>query len=379
VTLGALFPLTGPAAPWGRRTWNGIQLACEVVNGQGGIRALGGARLAAAVADTESRAEVAGLHAARAMAGGAAALIGCNQSAASIVVSQVAERSGVPFVTPTDLEPEITARGFAGTFRTAATLDDYARDLLGYVRTLGERQGRPPRRLAILSDSSKVGRSAAEGADQAARALGYNVTDVEIYERPSADFRGCVQGYRDGGVEVVVGHNALDDAVRITRAMRDVGFTPKAWGGILGGQASPRYASALGPMASGVLGVAAWWPDLAIPGLAALEARYRERFGERLDAMAAAGVTAIAVIRDALERAASVDRVRLREALAATDLRAGERLCLQLRGVRFLPSGNNGRAGGPVLVVTEGVPVPVAPPEYARAVARYPKPPWGKS
>jgi branched-chain amino acid transport system substrate-binding protein len=378
VALGALLPLTGPAAPWGRRTWNGIQLACEVVNGQGGVRALGGARLAAAVSDTESRPEVAGGHAERAIAGGAAALIGCNQSAASMAASHMAERAGVAFVTPTDLEPEITARGFAGTFRTAPILDDYARHLLGYVRALGERQGRAPRRLAILSDSSMVGRSAAESAFHAARALGYDVADVEIYEGTSANFRHCVRWYREGGVDVVVGHNDLDAAVRITRAMRDAGFSPRAWGGILGGQASSRYASALGAMATGVLAVAAWSPDLAIPGLSALDALHRERFGERLDAMAAAGVTAVAVLRDALERAATPDRGRLREALAATDLRPGERMCLQLRGVKFLPSGDNGRACGPVLVVRDGAHVPVAPAEYARAVAPYPKPPWAK-
>lgn len=376
VALAALLPLSGSAAPWGQRTWNGIQLACEVVNAQGGVRALGGARLGAAASDTQSRAEVAGAHAERVIARGAAAIIGCNQSAASMVVSETAERGGVPFMTPTDLEPTITARGVTWTFRTAPTLDAYAHDLLAYVMALGERQRRAPRRLALLSDRSIVGLSASEGAYHAAHQLGYDVVDAETYDAAAPDLHGCVAWYRRAGVEVVVGHNGLDAAIRITHAMRDVGFDPKAWGGILGGQAAPRYASALGPLANGVLAVVEWSPDLAIPGLAALDARYHERFRERLDPMAAAGVTAIAVLWDALERAASSDRRRLREALSATDLRTGDRMCLQLRGVKFLPSGDNGRAGGLVVVVRDGAHLPVAPPEYARDTARYPKSPW---
>jgi branched-chain amino acid transport system substrate-binding protein len=94
-----------------------------------------------------------------------------------------------------------------------------------------------------------------------------------------------------------------------------------------------------------------------------------------MEAMAAAGVSAIAVLWDALERSGSADRRRLREAIAATDLTTGDRMCLQLRGVKFL-RGDNTRAAGLVVVVRDGAHVPVAPPEYARGSARYPKPRW---
>ncbi len=376
VALAALLPLTGPAGPWGQRTRNGIRIACEMVNAQGGVRALGGASLAVAVIDTESRAEVAAQHAERAIADGAAAIIGCNQSAASMVVSVMAERAAVPFLTPTDLEPEITARGFAFTFRVAPTLDAYARDLLIYVKVLGERVRRPPTRLALLSDGSIVGLGASEGAYHAATELGYEVVDSATYDAAGPDPQGYIAWYRRAGVEILIGHNGLDDAIRLTRAMRDGGFEPQAWGGILGGQASTRYASALGTLANGVLAVAEWSPDLPIPGLAALDARYRARFGERLDATSAAGVNAVAVLWDALERAGSADRRRLREAIAATDLAPGDRMCLQLRGVKFLPSGDNARAAGLVVVAKDGAHVPVAPAQYARGTAPYPKPRW---
>jgi branched-chain amino acid transport system substrate-binding protein len=51
-------------------------------------------------------------------------------------------------------------------------------------------------------------------------------------------------------------------------------------------------------------------------------------------------------------------------------------MLLQLRGVRFLPSGENDRAAGLVLVVKDGDPQLVAPREVASTKALYPKPPW---
>src|ERR1051325_1427166 len=117
VTIAGILPLTGPSAAFGQGSWNALQLACEVVNQKGGIKSLRGAHLKAAVADTESKPEVAASQTEQMARRGASVLIGCNQSAAAIVASQVAERAAVPFMTAYDIDPAITARGFRYTFR----------------------------------------------------------------------------------------------------------------------------------------------------------------------------------------------------------------------------------------------------------------------
>src|SRR5215470_6864263 len=110
VVLGAVVALTGPNAAWGQRTWNGFQVACDLVNEQGGIKSLGGAKLKPFVVDTESKPEVAGAQTEKAIQRGAVAITGTNQSAATIVATQIAERESVPFVCATDVDPLITAR-----------------------------------------------------------------------------------------------------------------------------------------------------------------------------------------------------------------------------------------------------------------------------
>jgi len=50
------------------------------------------------VADTESKPEVAGSQTEKVIQRGCMAITGTNQSAATIVATQIAEREGVPFV-----------------------------------------------------------------------------------------------------------------------------------------------------------------------------------------------------------------------------------------------------------------------------------------
>jgi branched-chain amino acid transport system substrate-binding protein len=377
IAVGAVVPLTGLSESWGQRTWNGLRFACDLVNEGGGIRALAGAPLRCLVGDTQSKPDVALLGAKRLISAGAVAVVGCNQSAASMLVSELAQRWRVPFITPTDLEPILTSRGNTFTFRTAATVDAHAHDLLAFVRALGQRAGAPPRRLAIVSQRSVMGEVAAEGARRAAEGFGYDVVGTTLYATDApGDIGADLRRYRAAGAAVVVGHHGLDDAVWLTRAMAEVNFDPRAYGGILGAEASAAYARVLGPLAEGVLGTSAWATGIDVPGLTLLAHQFRERFGGELDAPAAAGVSAVAVLRDALERAGTADPVALRDAVAATDLRAGERMLLQYHGVKFLPNGDNARAGGLVMVVAGGLPRTVAPREYARTTAAYPKRRW---
>lgn len=378
VLLAAVVALTGPNAAWGQRTWNAFQVACDVVNEQGGVKSMGGARLRYVVADTESKPEVAGSQTERVIQRGAVAITGTNQSAATIVATQIAERESVPFVCATDVDPLITSRGFQYTFRTSPVVESYARDLLSYIKELGARTGQPPRKLAILSENSIVGQSSVEGSRKVAKELGYEVVDAATYDAAKTqNFAAYISKYRSAGVEVLIGHNKPNDAVLITRTMKELNFNPAAYGGILGGHVSSEYVNALGADADHVLATTSWSADADIKGLTELSARYQERFKEPLDSTGAGGFTALAVLWDALERAGSADRKKLRDAIAATNLKTGERMYMQLRGAKFLPGGENSLAGGIVYTVKNRQWLTVAPPEFAKTQAVYPKPHWG--
>jgi branched-chain amino acid transport system substrate-binding protein len=378
VLLAAVVALTGTNSAWGQRTWNAFQLGCDLINEQGGIKSMGGAKLKYIVADTESKPEVAGSQAEKVVGRGAVAITGTNQSAATIVATQIAEREGVPFVCATDVDPLITSRGFKYTFRTSPLVSAYAADLLEYVKELGQKAGKPARTLAILSENSIVGQSSVEGATKVGKELGYEVVAGDTYDASKTqNFASYISKYKGGNVDVVIGHNKPSDAILITRTMKELNYNPMAYGGILGGHVSTEYVNALGKDADNVLATTSWSPDADIAGLKELAKKYLDRFKEPLDSTSAGGFTAIAVLWDALERAGSADRKKLRDALAATQLKTGEKMYMQLRGAKFTASGENERAGGLVFVVKDKTWVTVAPKEFAKTQAPFPKPRWG--
>ncbi|TMQ26488.1 MAG: hypothetical protein E6K82_04255 [Candidatus Rokuibacteriota bacterium] len=378
VPLAAIVALTGTNAAWGQRTWNAFQQGCDMVNEQGGIKSLGGAKLKPMVLDTESRPEVAGSQTERAVQRGAVAITGTNQSAATIVATQIAEREAVPFVCATDVDPLITSRGFKFTFRTSPIVESYARDLLAYVKDLGASTGKPARKLAILSENSIVGQSSVEATRRVAKELGYDLVEADTYDASKTqNFASYISKYKGAGVEILIGHNKPSDAVLITRTMKELNYNPMAYGGILGGHVSTEYVNALDKDADHVLCTTSWSGDADIPGLKDLAKKYQDRYKEHMDSTSAGGFTAFAVLWDSLERAGSTDRKRLRDAIAATSLKTGEKMYMQLRGAKFLATGENSLAGGLVFTIRSKEWVTVAPKEYAKATAAWPKPKWG--
>jgi branched-chain amino acid transport system substrate-binding protein len=378
VLLAAVVALTGPNAAWGQRTWNAFLLGTEMINARGGVKALGGARLKAVVADTESKPEVAGSQTEKVIQQGAVAITGTNQSAATIVATQIAEREGVPFVCATDVDPLICSRGFKYTFRTSPLVSAYAKDLLEYIKELGQKSGKPAKTLAILSENSIVGQSSVKGATEVAKELGYTVVAGDTYDASKTqNFASYISKYKGGNADVVIGHNKPSDAILITRTMKELNYNPMAYGGVLGGHVSTEYVNALGKDADNVLATTSWSGDADIPGLKELAKQYSDRFKEHMDSTSAGGFTAFSVIWDALERAKSADRKKVRDAIAATQMKTGDKMYMQLRGAKFLPNGENALAGGLVFVIKNKEWLTVAPKEFAKASATWPKPKWG--
>jgi branched-chain amino acid transport system substrate-binding protein len=295
-----------------------------------------------------------------------------------VVATQICERESVPFVCATDVDPLITSRGFKYTFRTSPLVSAYAHDLLAYVKELGEKSGKPAKTVAILSENSIVGQSSVEGATKVAKELGFQVVAGDTYDAAKTqNFASYVSKYKGANVDIVIGHNKPSDAILITRTMKELNYNPMAYGGILGGHVSTEYVNALGKDADSVLATTSWSPDADIPGLKDLAKKYLERFKEHMDSTSAGGFTAFSVFWDALERAGSADRKKLRDAIAATQLKTGDRMYMQLRGAKFLPSGENAMAGGLVFTIKSKEWITVAPKEFAKTTAPWPKPHWG--
>jgi len=377
VLVGAILPLTGPSAAFGQTSWSSLQFAAELLAEAGGVKSMGGAKIKVEVADTETKPEVAASQTSRMIERGASVLIGCNQSAATIVASQVAERSKVPFLTAYDIDPTITARGFKHIFRCSPLTTTYSADLLTAIKEVAGKSGGFAKRLGLLSENSIAGQGVNKYLAESAAKLGYEVVETMSYDvGTTQNFAPFITKMKAANVEVLLGHNRVSDGIQITRTAKELGYNPKAMGGVLGAYNTQDYVEALHGTAENMFGTDSWASTLKIPNMKPIVDKYAERFKKPMDIGTVTILADVAVIWDSLERAKSGDRAKLRDAIAATNMKPGDKNFFMLRGVKFAPTGDNEMAGSMITQIQGGKRVPIWPPEIAEAKAIFPKPAW---
>ncbi len=378
IVIGAILPLTGPGSGYGQDNWTGVQAGCDFVNSQGGIKSLGGAKLKAIIGDSETKPEVAAAQVENLARRGASVLIGCAQSSATLVASQQAERLRIPILCANDLDPLITARGFKHVFRNNPQQTRLAADLFAYIKALTDKNRPATKRVVILVENSTLGLTSQKSALENAAKYGMEVVDNSTYESgKSQNFASYVSKYKALNAEIFVGYNQVADGLSIVRAMKEQHFNPLVFGGISGAPVAQSFLDNAGPDANGILTNLTWIDSMDIPELKQIRNSYGEGAGKKaIDLSFMTSFTNVMVIRDALERGKSADRAALRDAIASTNLKWGERGYLLLSGVKYTATGDNERAESVVVTIRDKKWVPVAPGHLARGEAIFPKPQW---
>jgi branched-chain amino acid transport system substrate-binding protein len=147
--------------------------------------------------------------------------------------------------------------------------------------------------------------------------------------------------------------------------------------GTSAGHIDPAYVANLGPLANFSFTVGEWSPDLKKAGAAAVDQRFQKKFGIPMNGHAAETYMSTMVLRDALERAGSTDRKKLRDALAATEI-CGDANLLPYDCIKFDPSGQSPEGRLTILQVQDGNFVSVWPDGIAASEVVWPVPAWDK-
>src|SRR5262249_16366865 len=137
VKIALVVPLSGAWARQGILEQMGAEMAIEDVNGSGGIKALGGAKIKLGLYDTGDSAEKAKKAAQRLIAQqpDVAGGTGCWLSTFTLAVTEVTERAELPWLT-LSYSDAITGRGFKYIFQSSPTADAQATALLPRITDL---------------------------------------------------------------------------------------------------------------------------------------------------------------------------------------------------------------------------------------------------
>lgn len=366
INVGILFPLTGDLADKGLDCSRGIDLAVEEINSSGGIRSLGGARLATVYGDTCGRPENGLKEAERLIREkGVVALIGTYQSSVTKPATQLAERLETPFIVSISIADIITERGFRYTFRVQPKAQYYGRDQVLFLKDLSKLAGYRVVRVALLHENTDFGTAAALSQKKALHDYGLVLADEVSYVAEGVtDLMKEVAQVLASRPDAIIETTYLHDSILIRKALLKAGSRIPLVD-TAGGTVSPEYVKDLGKEAEGTL-TSSEFSKFTNEGRK-LNERFRKRFGFDITGDSAYAYQSVWVLKDALERAASTDRKNLRQALAGTNLPRGPNMVLPSERIHFDPWGQNESARLFIVQIQKGELVPVWPSEYATA------------
>jgi len=345
VKIGNIIPLSGPSASVGQQGKNAREMAVEEINAAGGIQSLGGAKLEMLYADSESKPEKGVAEAERFInTEKVHVLTGCWNSAVTYPTTAVAERYGVPFIVPVSVADKITEQGFKTVFRIAAKDSWWTRDQFAFLKDMEKEFNTKVEKLAFVYENGDWGKGFAGQWKDLATKGGYKIVLDEPYPSTATDLSPVAQKIKRAQPDVLLLVSNAADAILLTNTLAEYKVKLKAVIGSGGGHADPSFVKATGKNAQYMFDIVEWETDVNKPGAKEANAKYNARYGSNLTGEAVDAYLAMYVLKDALERAGSLDPAKIREALASTNLRSGPGMIVGYDAVEFDQNGQNKHA-----------------------------------
>lgn len=368
VRIGVITSLTGRFATFGKMQMAGYDVALKEINGKGGVL---GRPLELLIEDDASAVPAALSAAERLLAKGVPLILGTYSSGVSKPLAGYMERREMPLLVSGSADDSITKPGSPYVFRAKSVSSTYARTLFDLFDFLGGIQT-----IAILAGTGAFEQSVADAAEAFTRVRGYKLVAREAYDRGLTDFRPLLNRFRTLNADAVFMVSYEEDAVAIMRQAKEVNLNPKLFAGAAAGFAIESFIKGAGDAAEWVFTATSWTPDVKYPGARSLYERLKAALGGGEPSYhAAEAYMALIVAADALNRAKSLDKKAIMDALAATNLMT------PVGPVQFQNFAGF-RNQNPIPMVVEQVQggkfVTVFPVQIAPGRPRYPTPPWNR-
>jgi branched-chain amino acid transport system substrate-binding protein len=158
----------------------------------------------------------------------------------------------------------------------------------GFFKVAEAQQPRP-QTIALAYADAEFGQNVCEGARDNAKASGFTIVYDKSYPPTTVDFAPVVRAIAARNPDLLVICSYPLDTVGMIKAIHELGYKPKMWGGAMVGLQSTALKTQLGPLLNGIVNFETWMPVKATESAeaAALLDKYRARAkGAGTDALA---------------------------------------------------------------------------------------------
>jgi branched-chain amino acid transport system substrate-binding protein len=341
IVIGAPNAMSGGYGEGGRQVVAGLQIAVDQINKEGGIKALGGARLKLVSADTSSDnpAQAATVTRRLITQDKAAVLVGAHVSTMTLSAQIESERAEVPIIT-TSYADSIVEKGYKYTFKVAP--QSTALSVAGFDYIIGlykELKNAPVKKVAIFYGSDANSQALGRGYLATAKERNIEVVASAALASGISDPTPVIGPVLAGKPEVIYLNLYTDDTILVSRALRNLGVTAPIIGSG-SGISVKTIPEALGKASNNIMGTIAWNGDIPIKGVTEFAALYKAALPNEplVPQEAGEGYAIGLLIHDAIEKAKSTDPKAIRDAIASLDVQSilpGERVKFAANGLNI--------------------------------------------
>ncbi len=331
VRVGALFPLVGPLSPLARQEYQGVEIARDMVNMNGGVDGMP-VQLDARELDDPAAAPSA-VQSLR--SDGVSVVIGTYSSALSVPASAAAAAAGLTYWEAGAVADRVTGRALPNIFRVGASGANLGANSATFASTvLAPRLGLSARatRVSIVLEDDDYGHSVGDSAAAQARAQGMQVVSYSTYDAHRPDFARVLASVAAAKPDVLILASYIPDGVAFRRAMLAAHLHVGALIGSTMAECGPDFGLELGSAAIGVF--ASDRPTQGFnPSVLTADARatyeqfsraWRQTTGTAPTEEGLAGFTAAwALFHDVLRRAPHLDAASIATAARGLDIARG--------------------------------------------------------
>jgi branched-chain amino acid transport system substrate-binding protein len=311
IRIGEYASLTGKEASLGQSSHQGTVLAVETINAAGGVL---GRKLELITEDTQSKAGESGTAVRKLISRDkVVAILGEVASSRSLEGAPICQNAKVPMISPASTNPKVTEIGnyifrvcFIDPFQ-GPVMAKFARETL-HAKRMG----------LMVSSSSAYSVGLAKYFREAFVAGGGVVAAEQKYQEGDKDFKAQLTAIKAAGVDAIFNPGYYNEGALMVKQARDLGIEVPMFG------ADSWEAEALmelgGKAVEGTFLCSHYSPRDPSPRVQEFVAAYRQRWGAGYapDSNASLGYDSVLVLVDAIRRAGSTDRAKVRDALAAT-------------------------------------------------------------
>jgi branched-chain amino acid transport system substrate-binding protein len=308
IVIGHYASLTGSEATFGVSTENGIQLAVEEINAAGGIK---GRKLKLITYDNQGKPQESVSTVTRLIdQDKVVAVLGEVASSRSLAGAPVCQRKGVPMITPSSTNPDVTAVG--SMISRVCFIDPFQ----GKVGAKFAFENLKKTKAAVLYNRAQAYSTGLNSNfKDAFKALGGEIVAEQAYGDGDNDFSAQLTAIREKNADFIYVPGYYTEVVNIAKQAKKLGINVPLIGG--DGWDSEELKNA-GDALNGCYFSNHYSHEDTRPEVQEFVKKYQAKFGKVPDGLAALGYDSARLLADAMNRAEKLHGKELAAAIAAT-------------------------------------------------------------